>query len=108
MWKFHDFSVLQILCEINLGECRSSKLQYFAILGALNFVNLVNVSLQEVQKCIKKYENSEPLNALKWQILHFQNPKIEKSERKKNHEISTLCFLSPKMQDLLDLSYCTS
>ena len=25
VWKFHDFSVTQILREINFGECRSSK-----------------------------------------------------------------------------------
>ena len=25
MWKFHDFSITQILCEINFGDCRSAK-----------------------------------------------------------------------------------
>ena len=45
VWKFHDFSVIQILSEINFEECRSSKIAIFAILGALNLVNLVNFSL---------------------------------------------------------------
>lgn len=46
------------------------KLPFWAMLGALNFVNLVNLSLQKVQQ----YNNSEPLNVLKRQILHFQIP----------------------------------
>ena len=33
VWKFQDFSIIQILCEINFGESRSSKT---AIFGALN------------------------------------------------------------------------
>ena len=37
--------IVKILCEINFGESRSSKIAIFAILGALNFVNLVNFSL---------------------------------------------------------------
>ena len=37
MWKFQDFSVDQILREINFGESKSSKTAVFAILGALNF-----------------------------------------------------------------------
>ena len=45
VWKFHDFSVTQILCEINFGEFRTSKSTIFAILGALNIVDLVDFSL---------------------------------------------------------------
>ena len=33
MWKFQDYSVIQILCEINIGEFRSSKRAVFAFLG---------------------------------------------------------------------------
>ena len=50
MWKFHDFSVTQILCEIDFGESRSSKTAIFAILGPLKFVDLVNFILEKVQK----------------------------------------------------------
>ena len=72
MWKFHDFSVIEILREINLGDSRSSKTAVFAIFEVLNLVNLVDFSLTEVHKCIKiKNKNSEPLIKLKWQILHF-------------------------------------
>ena len=53
MWKFHDFSIIQILREINFGEFRSCKTATYAILGALKFVDLVNFSLQKVQKFIK-------------------------------------------------------
>ena len=49
VWKFEDFSVNQILRGINFGESRSSKTTVFAILGALNFVDLVNFHLQKVQ-----------------------------------------------------------
>ena len=65
----------------------------FTILGALNFVNLVNCSLQKVQKFIKN-QNSQSLNVLKRQILQFQN--FEKLISHKilvieNHEVFTLC-----------------
>ena len=36
--------------EINFVEIRHSKVDVFAILGALNFVELVNLALQKVQK----------------------------------------------------------
>ena len=39
MWKYHGFSVIQILREINFGESRSSKTAVFAIFWVLNFVN---------------------------------------------------------------------
>ena len=44
---------MQILREINFGESRSSKIAIFAILGPMNFVNLVNCCLQKMQKSIK-------------------------------------------------------
>ena len=58
MWKFLNFSVTQILREINLGYLKnenvgSLKLPTFATLGALNFVILVNFSLHKVQKFMK-------------------------------------------------------
>ena len=37
VWKYQDFSVSQILREINFGGCRSSKLAVFAIFGPPNF-----------------------------------------------------------------------
>ena len=40
------FSVTQILREIDLW---SSKMPFLAILGALNFVSLVNFSLQKMR-----------------------------------------------------------
>ena len=64
MWKFQIFSVSQILCESNFGEFRSSKTAIFAILGALNFVDLFDFSLQEVQNLVKS-QNSESLNMQK-------------------------------------------
>ena len=50
--KFKDFPMIQILREINFGESRGSKTAVFAILGSLNFVNLLNFRLHKVQKLI--------------------------------------------------------
>ena len=50
VWKLHDFSVTQILREIIFEESRSCKTAGFAILEALNFIDLVNFGLQKVQK----------------------------------------------------------
>ena len=62
MRKFQDFSVIQILREINFGESRSSKPTYSFILGTMNFTDLVNFSLQKVQKFIM----------LKWHFLDLK------------------------------------
>ena len=51
--KIHNFSVTQILREINFGESSSCKTAVLPNSWALNFVNLVNISLQKVQKFIK-------------------------------------------------------
>ena len=50
MWKFQDFYVTQILCEIIFEESKSFKTAFFAILGALNIVTWINFILQKVQK----------------------------------------------------------
>ena len=47
MWKFQDFSVILISCEIKVGESRNSKTAVFAISKALNFVDFANLSLQK-------------------------------------------------------------
>ena len=73
VWKFHDFSITQILREINFGDSRSAESAIYTILGAVNFVLLVIFSLEKVQNVIKN-QNSEPLNVGKWLILPFKNP----------------------------------
>ena len=50
VWKNHNFSITQILREINFGESRGSKNAIFAIFAAMNLVDLVIFSLQKVQK----------------------------------------------------------
>ena len=52
VWKFHDFSITQILCEIN---SEGSKRSTYALFGALNCKN----------------QHSKPPNVLKWQILRL-------------------------------------
>ena len=70
MWKFQDFSVIQILREINFGKPRSSETAIFTIFRALEFGKLVNLCLQKVQK-MHKNQISESLDVVNWQFLHF-------------------------------------
>ena len=55
--KFHNFSFTEILRETKVGESRSSKMTVIALLGSLNFVNLVQTynsgRFQKGQKWIK-------------------------------------------------------
>ena len=72
VWTFQDFSVTQILHESILEDLKVEKLLIFEILRALNFVLLVNFSLEDTKNDKKK--NIEPLNVSKWRILPFFNP----------------------------------
>ena len=49
VWKLQDFRITQILREINFVDSRSAKTAVFAILGAVNFVNLVIFSLKNAK-----------------------------------------------------------
>ena len=57
MWKFGEFSVVQILRELYFGACRSSKIALLAVLVALNSILLVkcakihNIKIQCHQMC---------------------------------------------------------
>ena len=61
---YSDFTWNQFCRFYKCKNCR------FANLGAVNFVHLVNYSLTKSPEIIKN-QNSEPLNMLEWQILHF-------------------------------------
>ena len=39
VWKFHDFSIIQILCEISFMDSRSAQSAISTHLDALNFDN---------------------------------------------------------------------
>ena len=52
-WNFLDFSIIQILHEINFEDGGSLRITVFAILGVLTIVGLVNYSLKKVQKVIR-------------------------------------------------------
>ena len=60
-WKFRNFSVTQILREIKFEVLKMP----FAILVALNFVDLVHFCPQKVLKTIKKIVFQCPQNLLK-------------------------------------------
>ena len=67
VWKFQDFCITQFIREINFEHSRSAKTAIFALLRAVNFVQLVSFSFQKVQKFIKN-QNLESLNVLKWLV----------------------------------------
>ena len=46
--EIRDFCITQILRENNFVDSRSTKTAIFAITGAVNFVNMVNFSIQKV------------------------------------------------------------
>ena len=68
--NFMIFPSLRFYVKSTLENVKGLKIPIFAILGALNYINLVIFSLYELQNFIKN-PHSEPLNVLKWQILHF-------------------------------------
>ena len=74
MWKFQDFSIFQILREINSRESRRHK---NAVLGALKFVNFILQPSKGAKIKKKKNQNLEPLNVLNWQICTSRIPKID-------------------------------
>ena len=55
MWKFHDFSITQILREINFGDSRSAKSAILTHLKALNFdfrdfLNFLKAEICQINK----------------------------------------------------------
>ena len=59
VWKFHDFSISQILREIKFGDFRSAKSAIFAILEALYFDFLWIFALLKAEMCqISKIQSS--------------------------------------------------
>ena len=70
-----NFRIFLTIRFYELLESKSSKTAVFAIFEAAHIVNLVDFSPKENTNI---YQNliSEPLNVLKWQILHLQNPQI--------------------------------
>ena len=70
VWKFKEFSVIQILREINFWESRTSKTAGFAIFLGSELGEFGNFQPSKSIQ-IPKNQNSEPLKLQKWQILHF-------------------------------------
>ena len=64
VWKYQDFAITQILCEINFGDYGSAKTAVFTILGDVNLVHLVNTSFLK-SATIHKNQNSGPVNVVK-------------------------------------------
>ena len=82
MYKLHDFSVIQILREINFRESRSSETAVFAIFEALSLVNLVNSRLPKVEKLKKKskFRASKCVQMVDFPLLQGQSTQNVKSK----------------------------
>ena len=65
MWKFHNFSITQILREINFGGCSSSKTADLSNFRGSKIEYFGKFQPSENAK-IHKNQNSEPLIVLKW------------------------------------------
>ena len=72
MCKFQDFSITHILREINFMHSRSAKTAIFAIKKGSEFCSFGKFQPSKSAK-IHKSKNSEPLDVVKWLILHFKN-----------------------------------
>ena len=67
VWKFHDFSITQILREINFGDSRSTKsanLTNWEVLNLDNseFLHFLKVEIRQIHK------NQNPKNGKKGQF----------------------------------------
>ena len=61
VWKFHDFSIIHILREINHGGSRSAKKCSFCHVWGSEMCESGQFQPSKNAK-MPKYENSEPLN----------------------------------------------
>ena len=62
MWKFHDFSVTQILREINFEESRNAKSAILSHLQALNFdlyefLHFLKAEIHQIYRAPKNGKN---------------------------------------------------
>ena len=67
MWKFHNISIIQILCEINFWDTRSAKTAILTHLEALNF-NFFH------------------------EFLHFLKAQIDPNQKFRGPEITKMAF----------------
>ena len=59
VWKFHDFSVIQILREINFGDSRSAKSAILKLSEALNLTFYEFLPFLKTENQIKKFRALE-------------------------------------------------
>ena len=69
MWKFHNFSITQILREINFWDPRSAKSTILTYLGSLNYdfdecLHFLKAGINQIDKI---------RSPKKWQKRQFQN-----------------------------------
>ena len=94
VWKFKDFSVIQILLEINFDDSRSSKSAFLTNLEALDFDYNEYLHFLKAEICqMNKIESLQ--NCKKWHFDKFHVPKnwFHGKSEQKNPEIFTLCII---------------
>ena len=75
--KFHDFSVTQILCEINFAESKSSKTPVLAFLGALKMIDFVKFCIFSKVEIDQMSEIQSPKNDKNGNFRTFRFCKID-------------------------------
>ena len=88
MWKFHDFSVTQILREINFEVFRSAKSAISTYLEALNyefheFLHFLKAEIYQINKFQTKIGKKCLIRTSKFNWFHVKSGR-------KNFEIATL------------------
>ena len=76
VWKFHEFSINQILREINFGNSRSAKSAVFAIFEALNFVTFGEFQPSK-RANFHEIENLQSICVKKGRLCTSRIPKID-------------------------------
>ena len=71
MWKFQDFCITQILCEIIFLDCRSAKSAILPHLEALNFDCYEFLHFVLDGRYLPNEQNSQPQKWQKLHLLHF-------------------------------------
>ena len=92
MWKCHDFSVIQILREINFWEFRSCEIAIFCHFRGFELCQFGKFQPSKSAK-IHEHLNSEPLNVSKLQILYFSESQKLISRNLSDRIIMKFCRL---------------
>ena len=73
MWKFHDFTITQILREINFEDSRSAKSAILTHLEALNldFYDILHFFKDTIKGCTNLEFGKQTMSSVNYQAKHL-------------------------------------